>query len=72
MDIYVKHIDKNDKNTLRTIYEAIDETYFGEVKIFTKAFPDNRKNTQTSHKIFHLKSRRRLKPSSQKKVYMRR
>ena len=29
MDIDVQNIDKNDKNTCRKIYEAIDEPYFG-------------------------------------------
>ena len=29
MDKYVKSIDKNDKNTWRTIYEAIGAPYFG-------------------------------------------
>ena len=38
MDIDVKNIDKNDKNTWITIYEPIDEPYFWEVKIFTKVF----------------------------------
>ena len=36
MDIDVENIDKNDKNTCRTIYEAVDELYFGKVKLFTK------------------------------------
>ena len=36
--IYVKNIDKNDDNTWRTIYEAIDEPYFGEVETFPKLF----------------------------------
>ena len=31
MDLDVQNIDKNDKNTQRTIYEAIYEPYFGEV-----------------------------------------
>ena len=29
MDLDVAHIEKNDKNKWRTIYEAIDEHYFG-------------------------------------------
>ena len=44
MDIYVKNIYKNDKNTWRTIYEAIDEPYFGEVKLIPKLFPYHYKN----------------------------
>ena len=44
MDIYVKNIDKNDKNTWRTVYEAIDAPYFVEVKLFPKSFPDYCKN----------------------------
>ena len=35
MDLYITNIDKNDKNTWRTIYEAIDAPYFGEVGIFS-------------------------------------
>ena len=31
MDIYVLNIDRNDKNTWRTIYKEIDAPYFGEV-----------------------------------------
>ena len=38
MNIDVKIIDKNDNNTQRTIYEAIDAPYFREVKIFTQLF----------------------------------
>ena len=38
MDIDIEHIDKNDKNTHRTIYKAIDVLYFGEVKLSTKVF----------------------------------
>ena len=38
MDIDIKNINKNDKNTWRTIYEEICEPYFGEVKLFPKAF----------------------------------
>ena len=44
MDIDVKNIDKADKNTWRTIYEAIDESYFGEDKIFPGFFIDHCKN----------------------------
>ena len=35
----VENIDKNDKNTQRTVYKAIDAPYFGEAKIFSKVFP---------------------------------
>ena len=38
MDLDVKNIDKNDNNTWRTIYEAIYEPYFGEVKLFPRLF----------------------------------
>ena len=41
MDIYVKDIDKNNKRTRRTIYEAIDAHHFGNAELFTKAFLDN-------------------------------
>ena len=29
--LYVQDINKNDKNTQRKIYDAIDEPHFGEV-----------------------------------------
>ena len=38
MDLDVANIDKNDKNTRKTIYKAIDAPYFGWFKIFTKSF----------------------------------
>ena len=63
MDIEVKNADKNDKTTRRKIYEAIYKSDFGEFKLFTKAFTEHYKIIQTIHKIFHLKSIRRLKPS---------
>ena len=37
-DLDVENIDTNDNNTLRTIYEAIDEGDFVNVKIFPIAF----------------------------------
>ena len=36
MDLDVENIDKNYNNTWSTIYEEIDTTYFGEVKLFPK------------------------------------
>ena len=44
IDIYVKTIDKYDMNICRTMYEAIDVPYFGEVKVFPKSFFDHCKN----------------------------
>ena len=44
MDLYVANIDKNYKNTWRTIYEAIDAPYFVEVKLFPKSFINQYKN----------------------------
>ena len=38
MDLDVANIDKNDNNTWRTIYEAVDEGYFVKVKLFPRAF----------------------------------
>ena len=52
MDIDVKNIDKNDKNTWSSIYKAIDAPDFGEVKQFTKLFLDKRESIRTSHKKF--------------------
>ena len=43
MDIDVENIDKNYKNTWRSIYEAIDAPCFLEVKLFPKAFLDKSK-----------------------------
>ena len=52
MYLDVQNFDKNDKNTRRTIYEEIDELYFGEVKIFYKEFLDHCKNnTNTPQNI---------------------
>ena len=62
MDIDVKNIDENDKNTWRKIYEAIDEPYFGYFTLFTKVFIENCEIIQITQKIFHMKSIRRLKP----------
>ena len=36
IDIYVENNDKDDKKTRRTMYEVIDEPYFGEVKLFPR------------------------------------
>ena len=40
MDIDVKKIDTNDKNSWRTIYEEIYVPYFGQGKLFPKPFID--------------------------------
>ena len=40
MSFDVKNIDKNDKNTWRTLYKEIDEPYSAEVKLFHKLFLD--------------------------------
>ena len=53
--IYVKNIDRNDKNTWRTIYEAIDAPYFGDVNLFTKVFLDQCKNHPNEPQKIHLK-----------------
>ena len=44
MGLDVANIDRNYKNTWRAIYEAIDEHYFGELKLFTIAFNNICKN----------------------------
>ena len=54
----VANIDKNDKNPWGTIYKAIYERYFGEVKLFTRAFINICKIIQMSHKTLQLISRR--------------
>ena len=38
LDLDVANIDKNYKNKWRTIYKAICECYFGEIKLFIRAF----------------------------------
>ena len=38
MNLYVKNIDKNDKNTYRTIYQAMFAPYFVEVNLFPTSF----------------------------------
>ena len=38
IDLYFSNIDKNDKNTWRTIYKAIVERYFGDAKLLPRAF----------------------------------
>ena len=38
MDSDVSNIDRNDKNTYGTIYEAIDAPSFVQIKLFTRAF----------------------------------
>ena len=38
MDLDVANIDKNKNKSLRIIYNAIDVSYFGEVKLFPKWF----------------------------------
>ena len=63
MDIYVKNIDKNYKNTWRTISKAIDVPYFGEVKLFTKEFLDQCKN--------HLNEPQNIPTEIKKNIYKR-
>ena len=38
IDLDIVNIDKNDKDTQRTIYEAICERYFGEVILIPRSF----------------------------------
>ena len=70
MDINVENIDENDKKTHRAIYEVIDEPYFGEVIIFLKLFLDHCKKHPNKLQNIHLKPRRMLKPSPEKKLCM--
>ena len=44
IDLYVANIDKNLKKTWRTIYKAIDERYFVEVRLFPRSFINICKN----------------------------
>ena len=46
----VSNIDNNDNNTWRTIYEKIYEYYFGEIKLFPRAFTNLYKTIQINHK----------------------
>ena len=41
MDMNVENIDINDNNTWRIIYEAIDELFFEEVRMFPKEFQEH-------------------------------
>ena len=57
MALDVANIDKNDNNTRRTIYEAIDEGYFVKFKLFPREFinlckkhPNEPQNTPTDIK----------------------
>ena len=54
MDIDVENINKNDKNTWRTIHEAIDESCFGWVKPFPKELLVHCKNN--SHEPQNISS----------------
>ena len=55
MQIDLKNIDKNDKNRWKTIYEAINETYFVEGKLFPKLFFDQcKKHPYDQHKMLVL------------------
>ena len=69
MDLYVADIDKNDKNTRRTIYEGIDKNYFGEVKQFQEQVSIFVKIIQMIHKIFQLIPRRIKKVHSEEILY---
>ena len=44
IDIDVENINKNDNNTWRNIYEAIDEGEFVNVELFPRAFINLCKN----------------------------
>ena len=57
-------------NIHRTIYEEIDEPYFGYLKYFLNCLLKTVKIIRTSHKRIHMKSRGRLKPLLLKKFYM--
>ena len=57
MYIYVKNINKNDNNILRTIYDAIDASYFGEVKRFPKYVFGRCNNHPNEPQNIQLKSR---------------
>ena len=67
MYLYFENIDKNDNNTQRTIYESIDECYFGGVKLFPREFTNLCKNHQTEPKKFQLISRRIKKNNTGRK-----
>ena len=61
MYLDVENIDKNDKNTWRNIYEEIDASYFGEVKLFTKSFLNQCKKYPNYPQTIQMVSRRRRK-----------
>ena len=64
MEVDVKKIDKYDKNTRRTIYEAVDEPFLERLNYFLKRFLSTVKSTQTIHKTFYMKPIRIIKPST--------
>ena len=55
MDLDVHHIDNNDNNTWRTIYETIHEPYSGQDELFSIEFLNHCKKKKIFHRIFHLK-----------------
>ena len=57
---------------MREIYKEIDEPYFVGVKLLPKDYLNNCKNIQMSHRIFHLKSRRKVKQFIYKRFCIRR
>ena len=61
MDIYVKIIDKNDKNTWRTIYKAIYAPYFGKVRLFPKEFLDHYKNHPNEQQNIPYQIKKKIK-----------
>ena len=72
MDIYVKNIGKNDKNTWKNIYKEIDAPYIGGVKNFPKMFLDQCKNYPNEPHKIPSETKNNIKNISLKKVYMRR
>ena len=51
----------NDKNKRRKIYKEIDTPYFGEVKLFTKAFLDHYKNSPNDPQNITIKTKKNIK-----------
>ena len=72
MDLDVANIDKNNNNAWGTIYEAIDEHWFGEVKIFPKKFINLCKKYLNESQNITDDTKNNLKQLHWKKVYMHR
>ena len=70
MDIYVKNIDKNDNNTWITIYKAIDEPYFGGVKLFTKSFLNHCQNHPNDPQKIPTEINKKINPPLEKILYV--